>query len=236
MGEVIEKTIKFVTTIRTLSEKPLVEGVYPMREWTCQVLMDDAQGNEITPPFIEKVIFKLHPTFTNPNKTVKKPPFKIIEEGWGEFEMHIALHYTDGGGSQTIAHDLNFQSGDRYEKPQKLTFKNPKPNLLRALQGVAPVAAKTEYDQGTPKNKRSADGTEKKSKKRRVVDIDKLADGLQKLGEDDLVQIVQIVNDGKTDDMYVRNDLEEGEFHIDLHTLSDQLLIDMQRFVDSVQR
>lgn len=85
------------------------------------------------------------------------------------------------------------------------------------------------------------------------MDIDRLADGLQKLGEDDLVKIVQIVNDGKTDDMYVRNDLEgkscslhphcfslltrrvEGEFHIDLHTLSDQLLLDMQRFVDSVR-
>lgn len=69
MGEVIEKTIKFVTTIRTLTDKPKVEGVYPMREWTCQVLMDDAQGKEITPPFIEKVIFKLHPTFANPNKS-----------------------------------------------------------------------------------------------------------------------------------------------------------------------
>lgn len=40
------------------------------------------------------------------------------------------------------------------------------------------------------------------------VDIEKLADGLQRLGEDELLQIVQIVNDGKTDDMYVRNDLE----------------------------
>lgn len=38
--------------------------------------------------------------------------------------------------------------------------------------------------------------------------MDKLADALQRLGEDDLLQIVQIVNDGKTDDMYVRNDLE----------------------------
>lgn len=70
MGDVIEKTIKFVTTIRTLHDKPLVDNVYPIREWTCQVLMDDGQGGEITPPFIEKVIFKLHPTFTNPNKSM----------------------------------------------------------------------------------------------------------------------------------------------------------------------
>lgn len=119
--------------------------------------------------------------------------------------MNIALHYTDGGGSQTLAHDLNFQSGERYEKPQTLTFKNPKPNLLRALQSGLPAAA---AENGS-KTKRAFDGSElKKSKKRRPVDIDRLADGLQKLGEDDLLQIVQIVNDGKTDDMYVRNDLE----------------------------
>lgn len=101
---------------------------------------------------------------------IKRPPFKIIEEGWGEFEMHIALHYTDGGGSQTLAHDLNFQSGDRYEKPQKLTFKNPKPNLLRALQGIP----KEESNGGSGSSagklaKRPFEGPDKKSKKRRVV-------------------------------------------------------------------
>lgn len=78
MSEVIERTIKFVTTIRTLLERPLVDGVYPMREWTCQVLMDDGQGNEITPPFIEKVIFKLHPTFANPNKSKSLPPSRVF--------------------------------------------------------------------------------------------------------------------------------------------------------------
>lgn len=145
--------------------------------------------------------------------------------------MNIALHYTDNGGSQTFAHDLNFQSGETYDKPHTLTFKNPKPNLLRALQGV-----KTAAENGKSA-KRAVEGGDRKGKKqKRPVDIDKLADGLQNLGEDDLLQIVQIVNDGKTDDMYVRNDLEEGEFHIDLHTLSDSLLLEMQRFVDSVKR
>lgn len=79
MGDVIEKQIKFVTTIRILEDRPKVQGVYPMREWTCQVLMDDGQGNEITPPFIEKVIFKLHPTFANPNKSTPGLPNHRID-------------------------------------------------------------------------------------------------------------------------------------------------------------
>jgi transcription initiation factor TFIID/TFIIF subunit len=42
----------------------------------------------------------------------------------------------------------------------------------------------------------------------RPADMDRLAQGLQKLGEDDLLQIVKMVNENKTADMYVKNDLE----------------------------
>jgi transcription initiation factor IIF auxiliary subunit len=38
--------------------------------------------------------------------------------------------------------------------------------------------------------------------------MDKLADGLQKLNEDDLLQVVQMVHDHKTPDSYTKNDVE----------------------------
>ena len=38
--------------------------------------------------------------------------------------------------------------------------------------------------------------------------MDKLADGLQKLGEDDLLQVVQMVHDNKAADSYTKNDVE----------------------------
>lgn len=38
--------------------------------------------------------------------------------------------------------------------------------------------------------------------------MDKLADGLQKLGEDDLLQVVQMVHDNKSPDSYTKNDVE----------------------------
>lgn len=40
------------------------------------------------------------------------------------------------------------------------------------------------------------------------VDMDKLADGLQRLGEDDLLQVVQMVHDNKAPDSYTKNDIE----------------------------
>jgi transcription initiation factor IIF auxiliary subunit len=45
---------------------------------------------------------------------IKKPPFRIDEKGWGEFDMTIVLSAVGKGGDHTLAHDLNFQA-ERYE-------------------------------------------------------------------------------------------------------------------------
>lgn len=42
------------------------------------------------------------------------------------------------------------------------------------------------------------------------IDMDKLADGLQRLGEDDLLQVVQMVHDNKAPDSYTVNDVERA--------------------------
>lgn len=54
--------------------------------------------------------------------------------------------------------------------------------------------------------------------------MDKLAEGLQKLNEDDLLQVVQMVHDHKSDDSWMRNDVDAGEFHVDLYTLPENLI------------
>jgi transcription initiation factor IIF auxiliary subunit len=54
--------------------------------------------------------------------------------------------------------------------------------------------------------------------------MEKLADGLQRLPEDDLLQVVQMIHDNKTNETYTKNDVENGEFHVDLYTLPDSLV------------
>jgi transcription initiation factor IIF auxiliary subunit len=44
----------------------------------------------------------------------KKPPFRIDEKGWGEFDMSIVLTAVGKGGDHTLDHDLNFHA-ERYE-------------------------------------------------------------------------------------------------------------------------
>lgn len=38
--------------------------------------------------------------------------------------------------------------------------------------------------------------------------MEKLADNLQRLGEDDLLQVVEMVHNNKTSDTYTKNDVE----------------------------
>lgn len=87
------------------------------------------------------------------------PPFRIQEEGWGEFDMLLVLTPKDKGAEITVAHDLNFQS-EHYETkhpivspyasssyaqceadtiPFEQVFKNPKPALLAILKESGPL-------------------------------------------------------------------------------------------------
>lgn len=48
----------------------------------------------------------------------------------------------------------------------------------------------------------------KKGRRDKNVDMEKLADGLQKLSEEDLLHVVTLVHDNKTSETYTKNDVE----------------------------
>lgn len=52
---------------------------------------------------------------------IKNPPFRIQEEGWGEFDMQISLTAADK--DHVIAHDLNFAQ-TRYESKHVIVCLN----------------------------------------------------------------------------------------------------------------
>jgi transcription initiation factor TFIID/TFIIF subunit len=59
------------------------------------------------------------PLFASLTEAAKKPFFKVEEEGWGEFDLGVTLHYAEKEGQKELTHDLNFQDS-RYESPHKL--------------------------------------------------------------------------------------------------------------------
>ena len=81
------------------------------------------------------------------------------------------------------------------------TFRNPKPELLERLKESGPA--------GEAVNGASAAKPEKKRQKaNRNVDMEKLAEALPTLSEDDLLQVVQMVHDNKSEETYTKNDVE----------------------------
>jgi transcription initiation factor IIF auxiliary subunit len=56
--------------------------------------------------------------------------------------------------------------------------------------------------------RKGAADNKKRGRKEKNVDMEKLADGLQKLTEDDLLNVVQLVHDHKSAETYTKNDVE----------------------------
>lgn len=131
--------------------------------------------------------------------------------------MNIVLTAVGKGGDHTLEHDLNFQA-ERYEAKHQVvsdmsdlidicamlttrtqTFRNPKPELLALLQ---------ESGSADANGIRGKDATKKKNRRDKNVDMEKLAEGLQKLNEDDLLHVVTMVHDNKTSETYTKNDVE----------------------------
>ena len=73
-------------------------------------------------------------------------------------------------------------------------------------------------DDAARKRKLESDDKGKKRSKQdwtgKPAEMERLAAGLQKLGHEDLLQVVQLVTDHKTSDMYVKNDVEGMEIYV----------------------
>lgn len=59
--------------------------------WTCYIKFQDPKQLEL----LERVIFKLHESFSNPLRSILAPPFEVNETGWGEFEIQVRLFFKD---------------------------------------------------------------------------------------------------------------------------------------------
>ena len=115
--------------------------------------------------------------------------------------MTIDLFTTEKGGKNTLVHDLNFAKA-RYEAKHVVTFKSPSEKLVNILRETGSVPG----DENGARKK--TDAEKKKKRAAGAVDMEKLADGLVKLGEDDLLHVVQMIHDNKTEDTYTKNDID----------------------------
>ncbi|SCV03216.1 LAMI_0H06370g1_1 [Lachancea mirantina] len=243
MVATVKRTVRIKTQQAIIPDVPPPVENFPMRKWNIEIYLLDEQGNEISASLFDKVVYHLHPTFANPTRTFTEPPFRIDEQGWGGFELLISCHLLEKGGERKLTHDLHFMK-DSYEVDHVIQVPLNKPLLKEELLKSGSVDEAAVSAAATPggsveKRKATSNG-EPKSKKAKTasanavkgsVDLEKLAFGLTKLNEDDLVGVVQMVTDNKTPEMNITNNIEDGEFIIDLYSLPEGLLKSLWEYV-----
>lgn len=225
-----------------------------MRQWSVTICLLNQDGQEMGANILDKVTYTLHPTFVNPTRTLKTQPFKIEEQGWGEFDIPIAIHLVGLNGKlgeRKFNHDLNFLQ-EKYTVDHTINIPTNKSSILnKLLQESGPVpspeeSAKRKNDDVTTNGKlkklknngnvasatpsAGSPGIQSNATKG-AIDLEKLANGLTKLNEDDLIVIVQMVTDNKTNEMNIKNDVDNGEFTMDLYTLPESLLKSLWDYV-----
>ncbi|QHS76607.1 TATA-binding protein-associated factor TAF14 [Saccharomyces paradoxus] len=239
MVATVKRTIRIKTQQHILPEVPPVEN-FPVRQWSIEIVLLDDEGKEIPATIFDKVIYHLHPTFANPNRTFTDPPFRIEEQGWGGFPLDISVFLLEKAGERKIPHDLNFLQ-ESYEVEHVIQVPLNKPLLTEEL-AKSGSTEETTANTSTIGKRRTTTSTTAEPKAKRAktgsastvkgsVDLEKLAFGLTKLNEDDLVGVVQMVTDNKTPEMNVTNNVEEGEFIIDLYSLPEGLLKSLWDYV-----
>ncbi|KAG5960582.1 hypothetical protein E4U52_006726 [Claviceps spartinae] len=208
----LQRSVKLVTEQHVI-DKPSPVAEFPMREWSLQLHLLDEEGNERPADLFTKVVYNLHPTFENPVQTFTKPPFLCTNEGWGEFEISVECYTTEKSKLAPIIHDLNFGE-ERYEHVHTVTFKNPSQALQERLRETGPLP--NDEDRQRKKGILGKKNVHK-------YDYEKIAEALEKLEEEDLLRVIQLINENKGPDTYIRSDVEAGEFSIDLYTMPDPL-------------
>lgn len=67
---------------------------------------------------ISKVVFQLHPSFTQPIRELTEPPFEVTERGWGEFEAQVRIVWKDPQEKATVVSKvIDSEARSRARKP-----------------------------------------------------------------------------------------------------------------------
>ncbi|XP_004930356.1 YEATS domain-containing protein 4 [Bombyx mori] len=147
-GLTIVKPIVYGNIARYFGKKREEDG--HTHQWTVYV---KPYANEDMSTYIKKVHFKLHESYANPNRIVTKPPYELMETGWGEFEIVIKLYFHDPNERPlTLYHILKlFQSPVTEGTPptfghalvsesyEEIVFQEPTQLMQHLLKNVRPI-------------------------------------------------------------------------------------------------
>jgi len=137
--------------------------------WTVYVRgVDNADIN----CFVEKIVFRLHHSFKNPNRVVKEPPYVVRETGYAGFLLPIDIYLKNKEEAPiNLAYFLTLQdSGQtiRQSKTETHIFNNPSEDFRRKLLKGGGVPLITDIS-GLTSDKKTSPPDSRKNKKESVT-------------------------------------------------------------------
>ncbi|KAJ1648753.1 transcription factor TFIIF complex subunit Tfg3 [Dispira simplex] len=135
-----------VITTNAIPKNPEYVNQVPIRDWSVVLAervpasLRSGHAFRYDLPFIQTVKFEIHESFSQPIVMARRPPFQLMEKGWGEFPMRISIYLQDADAPMlTIDHHLNLRR-KRNEMTYELQIPDPSPSLLELLDPKYPIA------------------------------------------------------------------------------------------------
>ncbi|QHS76308.1 Sas5p [Saccharomyces paradoxus] len=215
MDRSIEVTFRVKTQQVIIPEQNIQENELPLRRWQMELLMLDAEGNEVEPTILSKCIYHLHPSFKQPRKRLNSLPFLIKETGWGEFNLKIECFFMDNAGKFSIEHDLTFED-DAYAVDYTVNV----PYEFSHLNGELSKYFDVPWRVVSPEEEMSL----------RMADLPWVK-SLALIDEDMMTDVVQMILNDPAVQKAIENHPRRERFFMFITQLPDELLTRIQAFL-----
>lgn len=112
---------------------------YKTHHW--EIFLYSPTGEDLA-KWIDKCVFHLHHTFDQPERTCTKEPYKVSEDGWGEFEAQVEI-FPKQALSFSLIHFIAFppqtsrKPGLIERRQESIVFRNPSPLLYEGLTAAS---------------------------------------------------------------------------------------------------
>ena len=138
--QIVKRVVYGNSATKLKREKHVLGGRAHTHQWTFFL---KPYHKEDLSTFIRKVEFRFDKSFRDPVRTFHRPPYHVTETGWGEFDVHVRVHFRCSEANPvTFWHRLNlFPSEDNLrvdastvviETCDEMVFPEPT-NLMRGF-------------------------------------------------------------------------------------------------------
>ncbi|CAG8595121.1 25987_t:CDS:2, partial [Racocetra persica] len=176
------------------------------RQWKVSIYATDDTGEKCPLTFVEKVEYNLHQTFSKPRQVFHKAPFMLTEHGWGEFDMKIEFLNPGPSFRKLLFQEIPLDSpASQKTTPSRQKKSKSSKSVSKWQKTDSPV---TSYE--SPQSSRSSCsiGESTNDKENFQVDYNKLAKNLYDLEGDDILEVIHLVKEHRTGEMYINEDIE----------------------------